>query len=76
MERILQGVPVFVRLDILTHPWPHTHSLMGTASEVPSVEDFTWYDSYNHLNRITESTRWDVTNLALPVLQALIREED
>lgn len=71
MGRILEGHPVFVRLDFISHPWPATHARMGTFSEISLTDEFEWIDGYQHLNVITQSILLPVTTLVQPVLAAI-----
>jgi len=71
LSRILNGCPVFVRLDFISHPWPATHARMGTFAEINLTDEFEWIDGFKHLNVITQSTLLPVTTLVQPVLAAI-----
>ena len=74
LERILAGVPVFIRLDFLSHPWPSTRATMGTLEELDIGGDHEWIDGYGHRFVITQSTLLPVTTLVQPIFRILASE--
>ena len=73
LPRILDGVPIYVRLDIVSHPWPVARARMGTLSEIELNDAFEWRDALGHLNIITESIILPVTALVTRVFDVLRR---
>lgn len=74
LERILAGVPVFIRLDFLSHPWPSTRVKMGTIEELDIGGVYEWIDGYGHRFVISESTLLPVTTLVQPIFRILASE--
>ena len=61
VDRIKNGVPVFIRLEVRAKPWGHTEAFMG-------FEDII---SRKPVGEGTRVLLWPVTELVKPVLDAL-----
>ncbi|MDP3961297.1 MAG: hypothetical protein Q8Q26_14775 [Pseudorhodobacter sp.] len=75
LARILAGVPVFIRLDFLSHPWPSTRAKMGTIEELDIGGNYEWIDAYGHRCVITQSNLLPVTTLVHPIFRILTGED-
>ncbi|CAM3088577.1 hypothetical protein PANO111632_02365 [Paracoccus nototheniae] len=75
VQRVSDGVQIFIRLDIYTHPWAFTDAKMGSFEEVGLTERFEWFDDWNHANVISQTVLLPVTTLVRPVLSILAGQE-
>ena len=74
LERILAGVPVFIRLDFMSHPWPSHRAIMGTIEELDIGGPYEW-DGYGQRCVITTTTLLPVTTIVLPIFRILTGKE-
>ena len=75
LERILASVPVFIRLNFLSHPWPSARATMGTLEELDIGGAHEWIDGYGHRFVITQSNLLPVTTLVQPIFRILNGEK-